>query len=804
MQNAASLSFPSEPHSPRAHPTPSPLASFPSQHPAQSRASSLSSSSSLSASDPDPARLTTSDQPPPRDSRHRSDRTVAFVSTASPPFSLSPSTPLGLTPPAVVTPKITNVSSYFQAISPPSSSTLPASPSFFESSSFSTPNSTAPASSSSMPPSTQFRQGSTSLGSSHLWEPYPSAKNSSLDRKSSLHQSSHSLSAPFSPSSLCSLKFPPTSAPSLCTQSSPSETTDLKELNCDAVCALLQEAQTCEEDEQQHTILLLDMRPSVCFGVSTIKTSVSVSVPSMLLKRPMYSLSMVKDQLTTEREILAFSHWREFSNIVMFDATGSAPVKGTPMFCIAQKFRKEGFRARIGYIQGGYNAFQHCHSDFCCSVDGPVVSQRSEHAGPTCPFSRSVPVHASPRHRLHLGSLPLMVTRPTAGDTTPCQTPMIENPNVNPLFESVRQAMGLDTNITEEIPIRLPSGFSVESVRGHLPEWLLDATREPSGKTNLAERFQKIEIYEKKRLALLMLPQAMRSGRTTDFSIGAALEKGLKNRYNNIWPFDHSRVKIKECQDDHDDYINASFLKAPSSERSYIATQGPLPSTFLDFWKVIWEQNSRVIVMLTREFEMGRVKCHRYWPTSEEPILDLGPVMVTFLKEYLPDGGDETVVVRQMKISRSSQEPERTVTLIQYTGWPDFGVPETPLEVLKVVQLTNEFNSSPQAGPIVVHCSAGCGRTGAFCVIDTLLAQSRQNQLKAATTDAVFETVSAFREQRLSMVQTLRQYVFCYEALLWDKSMELANAGRTSAWAIPAPRRPAHKSASTAEFSFFG
>ncbi|KAG0049574.1 hypothetical protein BGZ83_005583 [Gryganskiella cystojenkinii] len=92
------------------------------------------------------------------------------------------------------------------------------------------------------------------------------------------------------------------------------------------------------------------MRPTVCFGVSTIKTAVSVSVPIMLLKRPMYSLSMVTEQLTTEREIEAFSRWREVSNIVLFDATGSVPVKGTPMFCIAQKFRKEGFRARIGYI----------------------------------------------------------------------------------------------------------------------------------------------------------------------------------------------------------------------------------------------------------------------------------------------------------------------------------------------------------------------------------------------------------------------------------------------------------------------
>ncbi|KAK3842010.1 MAG: protein-tyrosine phosphatase-like protein [Linnemannia gamsii] len=453
-----------------------------------------------------------------------------------------------------------------------------------------------------------------------------------------------------------------------------------------------------------------------------------------------------------------------------------------------------------------------------------------------------------PRSRLHLGSLPSMITKPVVGDTV-AQTPMIENPNVNPLFESVRQAMGLNTDITEEIPVRLPSGFSVDMIREHLPRWLLNAVDEPVAKSRLARYFQKVEIIEKKRLALLMCPQVMRSGKECDYSIGSGIEKGLKNRYNNVWPFDQTRIKIKELEQGGDDYINASLLTPPFGQRTYIATQAPLPTTFLDFWKVVWEQNSRVVVMLTREVEMGRVKCHKYWPTAQEPVLDLGPVRVTFVSEYQPHGHgtngpsslSSSVLVRQMRLRHllSPQEPERTITQLQYTGWPDFGVPDTPLEVLQLIELADKHNnimpagssSSSSAGPMVVHCSAGCGRTGAFCVIDSVLSELKyrpesilcersghgkarqqlatgldfrsslpnervleamskggggggvggsdmsqgvvidEQQLMA---DVVFATVTKFREQRLSMVQCLRQYVFCYEAILWHLGKEFS------------------------------
>ncbi|KAI8357465.1 protein-tyrosine phosphatase-like protein [Mortierella sp. GBAus27b] len=508
-----------------------------------------------------------------------------------------------------------------------------------------------------------------------------------------------------------------------------------------------------------NAIMVLDMRPSAQFAMSTIKTAINVCVPNMFLKRPQYSIQMIADHLTTEEDTIFLSGWRQFGTIVFLDAGGSLPVGGSPTALMAQKFRKEGCSATLAYLHGGFSAFlaQFGHQ---CRTDG------SGSAG-------------SSSARLHLGSLPSLPPTGPLG----CQTPMIENPNVNPLFESVRQAMGLSTNITEEIPVRLPMGFSVHTMQDHLPKWLLSAIAEGSGKSRLAEFFQKVEISENKRLALLMLPQNMRSGRTTNFSIGAGIEQGLKNRYNNIWPYDHTRVKLLQVEAGQDDYINASFLTPMLSKKTYIATQGPLPSTFQDFWKTAWQQNSRVVVMLTREQEMGRIKCHEYWPSPRAPTLELGPLQVVFVNEFLPDPTIGTILVRQLKLRYLGQpEEERNITQIQYTGWPDFGVPETPLEVLRVVQLANEHNIPlASAGPMIVHCSAGCGRTGAFCVIDSILSelQDRPDLVMHPNigsgpisgddilSDIVYTSVSTFREQRISMVQTLRQYVFCYEAIYW-------------------------------------
>ncbi|KAF9437879.1 hypothetical protein BGZ76_010756 [Entomortierella beljakovae] len=717
---------------------------------------------------------------------------------------------------------------------------------------------------SSMHPGT--RQGSLSMGSTWESKSLPLIDRNVSSANIPMHKPNLPLSMPLS-----SLMSPPNSvqSPTRLSMSSLSQShhtpaaaappaeLNLQEMGSEMVSRLLDQVL---QGIDKNAIMLLDMRPSVSHASSSIKTAVNLCIPNMLLKRAMFSLQMMAGQLTTEQDAEIFTRWNQFPNIVLFDASGTAPVVGSPTFFVVQKLRKEGCTATLAYLHGGFNEFSVKHSNQCwidskpnsdgSSAGNLSLSGQGGIGGAAGGFSLSGPSPTNltstispPRQRLHLGSLPSLMTQPPGGPLG-CQTPMIENPNVNPLFESVRQAMGLSTNITEEIPVRLPMGFSIDTMRDHLPRWLMNAIAEESGKSRLAEYFQKVEINENKRLALLMLPQNMRSGRTTNFSIGAGIEQGLKNRYNNIWPYDHTRVKIEQVEPGHDDYINASFLTPILSKKSYIATQGPLPSTFQDFWKSTWEQNSRVVVMLTREQEMGRIKCHEYWPTFRFPVMNVGSMEVKFINEFLPDPTIGTILVRQLKLRHIAhpQSEERDITQIQYTGWPDFGVPETPLEVLRVIQLANEFNNpASSAGPMVVHCSAGCGRTGAFCVIDSILTElvehpesvmlgagtkprpslsskpslefsrsgndrvvnamnsvagggsrlnlqmsSQQNSSSATSTstpssetdelllDIVYSSVSNFREQRISMVQTLRQYVFCYEAIYWHLAKEFA------------------------------
>ncbi|KAJ2804282.1 hypothetical protein H4S07_004265, partial [Coemansia furcata] len=172
------------------------------------------------------------------------------------------------------------------------------------------------------------------------------------------------------------------------------------------------------------------------------------------------------------------------------------------------------------------------------------------------------------------------------------------------------------------------------------------------------------------------------------------------------------------------DYINASYLSYFGGPL-YIAAQGPLPEAMGDFWHMVWEQKSRVVVMLTKNAEHGRAKCHQYWPISLGGSMTYGEIEVVFEAEALhPD--DHSVVARRLKLTNAGSSV--IVTHLQYLGWPDHGVPENPLGVLRLRQLARRAQTEAEVEhgtgrriPMVVHCSAGCGRTGAFCAIDTLL-----------------------------------------------------------------------------------
>ncbi|XP_071136894.1 receptor-type tyrosine-protein phosphatase O-like [Mytilus edulis] len=232
-------------------------------------------------------------------------------------------------------------------------------------------------------------------------------------------------------------------------------------------------------------------------------------------------------------------------------------------------------------------------------------------------------------------------------------------------------------------------------------------------------------------------------------------ETRLKNRYTNILPFDKTRVKLLPFEDEPgSDYINANYALGFTSAREYIAAQGPLASTINDFWRMIWEQNASIIVMLTQCVERGRKKCEHYWPMLNESLY-YGDIVVQLDSEsHLPDFILRTFSLRVGDL-------ERKVRHYYYLLWPDMGTPACTNYMIRFVSTIRCDVRPDMTGPIVVHCSAGVGRTGTFITLDTLI----RNIQNGDDSIDIFGQILQLRHCRLNMVQTESQYIYIHECI---------------------------------------
>nr|XP_030134798.1 receptor-type tyrosine-protein phosphatase F isoform X14 [Taeniopygia guttata] len=246
-----------------------------------------------------------------------------------------------------------------------------------------------------------------------------------------------------------------------------------------------------------------------------------------------------------------------------------------------------------------------------------------------------------------------------------------------------------------------------------------------------------------------------------------------KNRYANVIAYDHSRVILTSIDGvPGSDYINANYIDGYRKQNAYIATQGPLPETLSDFWRMVWEQRTATIVMMTRLEEKSRVKCDQYWPSRGSETYGMIQVVLLDTVELA------TYTVRTFALYKNGSNEKTELRQFQFMAWPDHGVPEYPTPILAFLRRVKACNPT-DAGPMVVHCSAGVGRTGCFIVIDAML-----ERMKHEKTVDIYGHVTCMRSQRNYMVQTEDQYIFIHEALL-----EAATCGNTE---VPARNLFAH------------
>ncbi|XP_037083078.1 tyrosine-protein phosphatase non-receptor type 9-like isoform X1 [Pollicipes pollicipes] len=242
-----------------------------------------------------------------------------------------------------------------------------------------------------------------------------------------------------------------------------------------------------------------------------------------------------------------------------------------------------------------------------------------------------------------------------------------------------------------------------------------------------------------------------------------------KNRYSDVLCYDHSRVTLSQVDDDpNSDYINANYVDGYKQKNAFISSQGPIPGTFADFWRMVWEQRVLLIVMTTRLVEQGRTKCGRYWP------LELGHETRHgfFTIENLGVTQEDCYNVSQLLLTDTRSSQTRQVTHFLFTAWPDYNVPHSAdamLRFLAAVRQTQErrlaelspsWSGHPLGPPILVHCSAGIGRTGTFCTLDICI-----RRLEDVGTVDVQGTVEKVRSQRAHSIQMPDQFVFCHTAL---------------------------------------
>lgn len=535
-------------------------------------------------------------------------------------------------------------------------------------------------------------------------------------------------------------------------------------------------------------VLVVDIRPFNLYSASRLQNAHNVCVPTTLLKRSSYDLVHIvnSSSMPQEQKTKVLGHSTPMS-VLVYDSALAEDQVSFPLYQTISKFLQYDCFT-VSFLNGG---FSHVNR---LLIDTSTVLPLRTPISPVTPQSAKFSDWSMSETLLSPGvsvdSMPFL-----SGFALPSAT----TSNQKLLLSIKKNLPKLDTTASFIHNFRLPERFAEK--RDRLPKWLAFLA-DNYGQANynaeivaaLSDKFNRLEKSEQVRLSMAISNSNKEEQRSLprlanefcsplalcpccdkiQYTIPKGIEYGYKNRYHNIWPYEHSRVKLissPSCATPRkdDDYFNANYINFDRiSLTKYIATQNPLDSTNEDFWNTVWYNGVRGIVCLNNPLVM----------TPRTYYLDDQYFEKCALKIEIKSAEQhEGYKVREISVSK--HDVTRTVFHFAYTEWPDFGTPDDFSSVIEMIQAKDDHMNKlpqpatttiPQAWDLLVHCSAGCGRTGCFITLDMVIDCFNHNSKNTfdawGSDDLVYKSVQFQRQQRISMVQNLGQFIYCYESIL--------------------------------------
>ncbi|EAZ62946.2 protein tyrosine phosphatase [Scheffersomyces stipitis CBS 6054] len=551
-------------------------------------------------------------------------------------------------------------------------------------------------------------------------------------------------------------------------------------------------------------VLVIDIRPFTDFAKSHITNALNICLPSTLLKRPNFTLIRCINSLPNAEKVRFNQFLSESFNgiIVLYDSMPNS----SNLFHMVNKFINCNVfmesKHQIHLVDSSIHQFAEQYPSL---FDTDVTSASSANVDSLNNYLP--PIIVTEKYRSHSVSdlSPCQRSTPTSSSIDKTSTPILSNfslpkPKAN-IFKlrhnedlansAVSSATSSASEALSKNAISLFKLKNLPDDRTTLPKWIRSTVVDG---TKINDDFYSLEKFEQKRLISALTLQRPNSSNNVVLSplaegevaptISCGIEYGHKNRYKDIFLYEHSRVKLndselEEEERDTEDYINASYLNPIQTVEGltgltpkflkhlkYIATQGPMEETMGDFWKVIINLQIPIIISLTDEIENGVMKCSPFWKSgvykSNKSSITLRLQNSKTVNDYL--------IMRSFDMTMTDAVHHKVLQL-QLLSWPDMGTVSTPVDIIQLIQLKSYLLDHLKLGenceyPTAIHCSAGCGRTGTLCTIDTIINILKNNHSTELLYDPVYNIVNNFRKQRISMVQNLRQYFLIYEVLL--------------------------------------